>query len=1521
MDTRYLDGFIGELLHINDVSENRLIDLGAGGGAGTYILSHTCADLCAYALKTAAERLGKTGVTVLLNSAAAGEEQYVNRQKNTFEWKALGGKGDAASLHAFIKSARQDLLARGNNPLFLSVGALKWRVAVKENGKEKLRDVKTPFLIFPIRLIVTSKSAPVTIEFIDDEIYINPCLIAKLEQVLGGDIVAGFPKFGGVDLSEPVDEELLLGGTEYFAEVEKYVAACDGTGGADGGAFSFDKDCVAISQYKHDELCTYYDIRRNRDKIYSHPLVERVFSKTETAPEKADGLVMPDFVLPRDSVQESIIARAVSGQSLIVKGPPGTGKTVTIANTIAGLLSQGKRVLFASKKLSALTEVYAKLPEKLRKFTMLLDGETESASAKINPEEIKKDFKKLLADVKSYRKPVNLEADMRQAEEERAKAMRALSAYIELAFKAKCIAGDSFYAALDEVCRRDMPVVEFASVDDVKKVDREGYNKLSAAVGEAETAYNALTGGVHPVYKCPWFGIDVGCDLEGAMAALTAMTEDIEALYSLADGCARPYGIDAGEITLEEAEALSDLNLSADGLAALIAFDRREEILKDIERRLADLLALGADDGLRVQTDEPERLEAQVIKLGALSADDSLTLDEMRLLYDCSVQLSAILEAADGETMKSIVRICDDIKAVATEITERVSASQAVFKDDLSDGEKRRILSAAPALSGYFSNCPEKPKTFDFKAKKAYKNLCALSFLSAPSFKDITGATEQFALASEAECKLDAVLDGLYKIFRKKLTEREADCVRLLARKRPDGVGIGGYTKAARAAYPYAEKCFSMIPDGDGITFSQLKTCFERAYRTRLLADVLKEFDGAATVYGESDSGKEVETARNLLGLNDFVLSCKKVGAADGDIVRAAIAVGGQGGKIKPLAVKICASLESFGEKYFRNYFAINGAGNSLSDLKILVAEAGDRNKIAAAYSYSSVKNNSSDILDLGEFLYYFEKGGKLPAGATFKDAFAHSFFSIGVRGVNADLGVMRNGLGGYVKGNIEKLRAADEKINALNADLIESRCVSRIDADGDGFAFVQDRNPNEKLRLTFKRNAEAILKLKRCLILSPYTASLLFRGEEYEKFDVLIVDEASQLEPPLVLPVLFRAKQCIIVGDEWQMPPIKHFVSSAPVSEGDGEDGYSSLESEISVLGLALRNGAFKVEELICHYRSKTETLIKFSQEAFYPNMRTFPAPVPARAAQKGVAGLGLFDNFVADGIVSAGRNPREAEEVVKVLKEHFDNYYDPATHALSLSVGVVAFGEAQCDEIEQRVRADKKLSAMIDDAFAHFNDLPEKLVFFKTIETVQGQETGHLILSLTHGRREGGLNMNFGQLNQGKLGRCIFNVAVTRAQYMVTVVHSVRADEVTGDSVSYIRDYLKIVERFNSGDREKFLSEDTDSGFIKSVADFIISQGFESERVVINYGVTNGSVRIPIAVLSKDLSTALMAVWCERPVGGKYDYVDYNMRYRNSLKQCGWNVYDVYIHDWTDNAKSERDALKKALENIKNK
>lgn len=1525
-DTQYLDGFIGELLHINEVSDNKLIDLGSGGGANAFVLTHTCIDVCAYALGVISERIGKTGNTILLNSALAGGEQRVNRHLNTFEWKSFNGGTDVKTLHSFIQNARKDLIARGNNPLFLSVGALKWRVAVKDGAREALKDITTPLLIFPVRLVVTNNSSPVSIEFIDDEIYINPCLVAKLTQVFGEELVAGLPKIGGTsDLNSPVDLTVLGDGTEYFKSMAAYIESCNHTDGADSTRFEFDKDFIAVAQYKHDELCTYYDIRRNKDKIYSHPLVSKLFEKSSPDVPDAENPVLPDYVLMRDSVQEKIITRVVNGESLIIKGPPGTGKTVTIANMLATLLSQNKRVLFASKKISALTEVYAKLPERLRKFAMLLDSETEASAAKLRPEEIKQDFKRLLSDCKQYREPPQLGADIKQAMAERSKAMRSLSAYIETLFNDKCIAEDSFYAALDATCKLNMPVIEFADGDEAIKVTRAQYNYMLERAGEAQKHFNVLGAeGARPVYKCPWFGIDLSCDTESAMKSCAEIGDKAYAIYRSIEGGLKEYGLAADKFTLSNLSYVTESKLGTDGILAVFANAKSVEAVGNIERRLNDFIALPElNINASVNLSENEKIGDYAVKLGATALDKTLTPGELKLLNDNA----AVFTYTDGsfiggDSLDTLVKTVNKIEEYENEKFALISRSQEVFKQDLSEEQLKSILDAYTSLSAYCENCPEKPRALDFKGKKAFARMCELSYLSAPRFKEVVKAVEEYARAGECQRKINTALEAVYKLFRRQLTGEQVECIRVLVNKCKDvRKNAQAYLNSVCDNFAFVSERYAAVggTDVDKLDFGSLVALYEREFRLNLLSESLTAFNEIVKVYGEENRGEEAEIARSVIGTARFIEAAKAQNATAENVVKAVEFIRGLGYSLRAEIDGVVNGLNDFGSKFFRNFYVINGIDNLLGDLLIMQHEADDRDVISAAINYTALKNNPQNALNLASFLYWFEKGGELPQGATFKDAFEHSFFSLAVRSRDKRLGLMRNGLGSFASDNIAKLREADEKLNDLHAQLIESKCLARIKPNDDDFIFIQDRNPNENLRLMFKRHARAVMKLKKCLILSPYTASLLFRNDEFDNFDVLIVDEASQLEPALVLPVLFRSKQCVIVGDEWQMPPIKHFATLSPAQDSDDGEGYGALEPEISVLGLALRNEGYPVEELICHYRSKTETLIKFSQESFYPNMRTFPAPVPAMAPSKGQMGLGLKDVYVPDGYVLGGRNIAEAEQVVKELKQHFDNYYDGNTHTLAMSVGVVAFGESQCAAIVSRVQADKELQKKIDDALAHFGDLPEKLIFFKTIETVQGQEVGHIILSLTHGKRENGLYMHFGQLNQGKLGRCVFNVAVTRAQYMVTVVHSVRAVEITGANIEYIRDYLKTVERFSQADgNEQFVSEKTGRGFINEVAGFIMSKGIAANRVVMNYGVTEGSVRIPLAVLDKDLKRAVLGVWCEKPTGGKYDFLDYNMRYKNSLAVCGWKLHDIFIHDWTDNRQSEEEALEKVLKTI---
>jgi len=67
------------------------------------------------------------------------------------------------------------------------------------------------------------------------------------------------------------------------------------------------------------------------------------------------------LVLDADSSQQAVIDAVRGGANLVVKGPPGTGKSQTIANLIACLANEGRRTLFVAEKRAAIDAVIGRL--------------------------------------------------------------------------------------------------------------------------------------------------------------------------------------------------------------------------------------------------------------------------------------------------------------------------------------------------------------------------------------------------------------------------------------------------------------------------------------------------------------------------------------------------------------------------------------------------------------------------------------------------------------------------------------------------------------------------------------------------------------------------------------------------------------------------------------------------------------------------------------------------------------------------------------------------------------------------------------------------------------------------------------------------------------------------------------------------------------------------------------------------------------------------------------------------------
>lgn len=93
----------------------------------------------------------------------------------------------------------------------------------------------------------------------------------------------------------------------------------------------------------------------------------------------APPLTDPLFPLPVGAAQGRILTRLGRDSGVVVEGPPGTGKTHTIANLLCALLAEGRRVLVTSEKAQALRVLRDKLPAEMRELCVAVTTPTAPA--------------------------------------------------------------------------------------------------------------------------------------------------------------------------------------------------------------------------------------------------------------------------------------------------------------------------------------------------------------------------------------------------------------------------------------------------------------------------------------------------------------------------------------------------------------------------------------------------------------------------------------------------------------------------------------------------------------------------------------------------------------------------------------------------------------------------------------------------------------------------------------------------------------------------------------------------------------------------------------------------------------------------------------------------------------------------------------------------------------------------------------------------------------------------------------
>ena len=131
---------------------------------------------------------------------------------------------------------------------------------------------------------------------------------------------------------------------------------------------------LVVGNFRYNNMPLMADLEQNLEAFAQSDLVaaiagvrearEALGEHLEDPPPDLPDTEPPDseyLVLDADASQHQAINRALAGQSEVIWGPPGTGKSQTIANLIAALIANSKRVLFVAQKQAAVEVVINRL--------------------------------------------------------------------------------------------------------------------------------------------------------------------------------------------------------------------------------------------------------------------------------------------------------------------------------------------------------------------------------------------------------------------------------------------------------------------------------------------------------------------------------------------------------------------------------------------------------------------------------------------------------------------------------------------------------------------------------------------------------------------------------------------------------------------------------------------------------------------------------------------------------------------------------------------------------------------------------------------------------------------------------------------------------------------------------------------------------------------------------------------------------------------------------------------------------
>jgi very-short-patch-repair endonuclease len=392
--------------------------------------------------------------------------------------------------------------------------------------------------------------------------------------------------------------------------------------------------------------------------------------------------------------------------------------------------------------------------------------------------------------------------------------------------------------------------------------------------------------------------------------------------------------------------------------------------------------------------------------------------------------------------------------------------------------------------------------------------------------------------------------------------------------------------------------------------------------------------------------------------------------------------------------------------------------------------------------------------------------------------------------------------------------------------------------------------------------------------------------------FDVVIVDEASQLGPEGTL-LFYIGEQVVVVGDDEQISPEEEGLNRTQVQAlvhrylrdvaGKNSLEYGSLFDQADVRF----GGRIRLRE---HFRCVPE-IIAFSNQLCYRDDTNKPMLVPLRMVTGNRLHPPLKTVYVPTGFkTDVGLNEAEADAVVNAIVDcHNDPSYERKTF------GVVSLlGKPQAEHIYRRL-----VEALGTDS------LNEREIVCGDAYSFQGDERDVMFASMVVAN-----NATFQALT-AKPYRQRFNVAASRARDQMWLFHSVALNDLKPDDLRY-----KLLEHCTAVEEQRaYLLDDElakcDSDFEREVARRIWASGY---RVRCQHRVAH--YRIDLVVEGSNGNH--LAVECD---GDRYhppEQYDADVQRQRVLERCGWRFWRVWGSDFAADPEESLQSLWRTLTDL---